>query len=51
MKTFFHMFLLGDKGGRCVGLTTLPPLNADRLEILGASNSSNPKDLSWHEMG
>jgi len=24
---------LGDKGGRCVGLTTLPPSCADFLEI------------------
>ena len=25
--------ILGDKGGRCVGLTTLPPSYADCLEI------------------
>jgi len=31
-------FLLGDKGGRCVGLTTLPLTLANCLEILGASN-------------
>jgi hypothetical protein len=29
----------GVKGGRCVGLTTLPHLCADCLEILGASTS------------
>ena len=29
---------LEDKCGRCVGLTTLPPSCADRLEILGAWN-------------
>jgi hypothetical protein len=34
------------KGGRCVGLTTLPPSRADYLEILGASNSWKPKGLS-----
>ena len=34
------------KGGRWVGLTTLPPLYVDCLEILGASTSWNPKGLS-----
>jgi len=29
----------GDKGGRCVGLTTLPPSCADCLEILEALKS------------
>jgi hypothetical protein len=29
----------GRKGGRWVGLTTLPPSCTDCLEILGASNS------------
>jgi hypothetical protein len=28
----------GGKGGRCVGLTTLPPLCADCLEIWGSLN-------------
>ena len=28
-----QMYLLGSKGGRCVGLTTLPPSGADCLEI------------------
>jgi hypothetical protein len=36
----------GVKGGRCVGLTILPPSSADCLEILGASTSWNPKGLS-----
>ena len=31
------------KGGRCVGLITLPPSCPNRLEILGASNSWRPK--------
>jgi len=30
------IYLLDGKGGRCVGLTTLPPLYANLLEILGA---------------
>ena len=33
-------------GGRCVGLTTLPPLCANYLEILGASTCRSPKGLS-----
>ena len=36
----------GGKGGRCVGLTALPPSCEDILEILGASNSCSPKGLS-----
>jgi hypothetical protein len=36
---------LGDKGGRCVGLTTLPPSCVDCLEILGASTSWTLKGL------
>jgi len=39
-------FVGGGKGGRCVGLTTLPPTFADCLEILGASTSWSPKGLS-----
>jgi len=34
------------KGGRCVGLTTLPRTFADCLEILRASTSWSPKGLS-----
>ena len=29
----YQEYFLGGKGGRCVGLTTLPPLCADCLEI------------------
>jgi hypothetical protein len=36
----------GGKGGGWVGLTTLPPSSADCLEILVASTSWNPQDLS-----
>jgi hypothetical protein len=43
--------LLGGKDGRCVGLTTLPPSCANFLEILGASTSWNPSDLSRPAMG
>jgi hypothetical protein len=35
----------GGKGGRCVGLTTLPPSCADCLKNLGASSSWIPKGL------
>jgi hypothetical protein len=35
----------GSKGGWCVGLTTLLPLCADCLEILGSSTSLNPRGL------
>jgi hypothetical protein len=41
----------GGKGGRCVGLTTLPLSYADYLEILGASNSWSRKGLSRHVLG
>jgi hypothetical protein len=37
------------KGGRCVCMTTLPPPRADCLEILEASASWSPKDLSKPE--
>jgi hypothetical protein len=42
----FQGSLLGGAGGRCVGLTTLPPSCADFLKILEASNSCSPKGLS-----
>jgi len=29
----YQEYFLGDKGGRCVGLTTLPPSCTDCLEI------------------
>jgi len=31
--TEFQEYFMGDEGGRCVGLTTLPPLCADCLGI------------------
>ena len=37
---------LGGKGGRCLGLTTLPPSCADCLQILGNSAFWIPKSLS-----
>jgi hypothetical protein len=40
---------LAGKGGRCAGLTTLPPPRVDRLEISGASTSWNPHGLSRPE--
>jgi hypothetical protein len=41
----------GGKGGRCVGLTSLPPSCAYCLEILGASTSWSPKGLSRPVVG
>ena len=41
----------GGKGGRYVGLTTLPPSCADCLEIWGASTCWNPLGLSSPVMG
>jgi hypothetical protein len=41
----------GVKGGRCVGLTTLPPSWADFLERLGVSNSWNPHVVSRPVLG
>ena len=37
---------MGGKGGRCVGLTSLPPSIADCLENPVASNSYSPQGLS-----
>jgi len=42
---------LGSKGGRCVGLTTLPPSCDDCLEYWRASTSWNPQGLSRPVMG
>jgi hypothetical protein len=42
----YHEYLLGDKGGRCIVLTKLPPSCTDCLKILGSSNCWSPKDLS-----
>ena len=36
---------MGNKGGRCVGLTTLSRLCAGYLEILGGSMFWSPKGL------
>jgi hypothetical protein len=43
----YQEYFLGGKGGRCVGLTTLPP----SCRNLGASTSWNPKALSRPVMG
>jgi hypothetical protein len=43
--------ILRVKGGRYVGLTSLPPSCADGQGILGASCSWNPKGLSRPVMG
>ena len=42
---------LGCKGGRCVGLTVLPPSCADCLGILGTSAFWIPQGLSRPVMG
>jgi hypothetical protein len=42
-RNVYRGYLLEGKGGRCVGLTTLPPSCADYLEILGAYNSWGPR--------
>jgi hypothetical protein len=42
----YQVSSLGGKGGRCVGLTALPPSYAECLEILEeASTSWDPKGL------
>jgi len=41
----------GGTGGRCLGLTTLPPSCADFLKVLGAPTSWPPKGLSRPVMG
>jgi hypothetical protein len=46
-----HVYFLGGKGGRWVGLTTFPPSCADWHEILTASTSWNPQGLSRPVMG
>jgi len=37
---------MGNKAGRCVGLTTLPPSCANCLNFLRASTTWSPKELS-----
>jgi hypothetical protein len=49
--TEYQESFLGGKGGRCVGLTTLPSSCADCLKTLGASTSWNSKGLSRSVMG
>ena len=38
----YRRYILVGKGGRWIGLTTLPPLCADVVEILGTSTSCSP---------
>jgi len=47
----YQEYFLGDKGGRCLGLTTLATSCADCLEIWGASTSWNHQGLSRPVMG
>jgi len=47
----YQEYFLGGKGGRCVGLTTLPTSCADCLEIFVASTSWKPRGLSRHVQG
>jgi hypothetical protein len=42
----YQGLFLESKGGRCVGLTTLPSSSADWLEVLGASTVCSPTGLS-----
>jgi hypothetical protein len=42
----YQGYILGGKGGRDLGLPTIPNSCADYLEILGASTSCSPKGLS-----
>ena len=41
----YQEYLLGGKGGSCVGLTTVSPLYADSLEILVPSTSWSHKGM------
>jgi hypothetical protein len=47
----YQEYILGGRGGRCVGLTTLPPSFSDYLEIWGTSTCWNPVGLSRAVMG
>jgi len=38
-----QVYLLADKGGQCIGLTTMPPSSTGCLIMLGASTSWSPK--------
>ena len=44
-------YSLGRKGGRCVGLTTLPSTCVDCLQILGTSTSWIPQGLNRSKQG
>jgi hypothetical protein len=45
IRNEYQKYILGGKGGRWVGLTTLPPSCASCLDILEASSSWIPKGL------
>ena len=47
----YQEYSWGDKGGRCVGLTTLPPSCADCLEIWEPQPSGTLRTFSRHVMG
>jgi hypothetical protein len=47
----YQGYLVGAKGDRCVGLTTLSPSRSDCLKFLGASTSWNPDGLPWPLQG
>ena len=47
----YQVYLLGCKGCRYIGMTTLPPSCADCIEILGVLSSWIPKGLSRALMG
>jgi hypothetical protein len=47
----YQEYFLGGKGGRCVGLTILPPSCADCLRNLAALTSWNPLSLTRPVMG
>ena len=47
----YQVYFLRCKGGRCVGLTTLPPSFADFLEIWEPQPPGNPRDWCRPLMG
>jgi len=47
----YQRYILGGKGGRCVGLITLPTSCDVCLEILGILTTGSPKGLSKPVMG
>jgi hypothetical protein len=46
----YQEYFLEGKGGRCIGLPTLPPSCAECLEVLRASPSCSPNSLPRHVM-